>query len=181
MSARISDPKYLVQPLRDDLPFIEADMAALGHEIVIIETARSPERAEMLEAKGTSKTGDRSLHCWKRDDGEYESYAVDLGNKRGIGAPGSPRAGKADWWSDWILGPDGKPLKTTFFPDLETVAIKRGWFRLFSAGVKHDAFNKLVESWDGPHIQAIPVKQQNRLRAMSSDARLVALLAMRIK
>lgn len=179
-TARQNDPNLCVAPLRDDIPFIEADMAALGHSIIVIETGRYEERGALLQKRGASKNGDRSLHCWKNDKGERESYAVDIGNKRGVGAPGSKREGKVDWWSDWVKDPEtGKLVKTTFFADLETVAIKRKWFRIFSRGVKHDPNDGDSESWDAPHIQAIPVNMQNRFRAMTSAARLRALLDFR--
>ena len=180
MSARQNDLNLLVAPLRDDVPHIEADMAALGHAILVIETGRSPARAQALQGKGSSKNGDRSLHCWKNDAGGGESYAVDIGNARGVGKPGSKRAGKIDWWSDWVKDPkSGLVVKTKFFGDLETVVIRRGWYRILSAGVTHDPTNDSSESWDAPHVQAIPVSLQNRFRAMDSASRLKALLELR--
>jgi hypothetical protein len=182
LTSRQTDHALLVAPLRDDMPGIEADMAALGHEILTIETARSPERAKMLQGKGSSKNGARSLHCFKRKDGTAESYAVDIGNARGVGKPGSKRAGRIDWWSDWVKDTKtGLVVKTKFFGDLETVVIRRGWYRILSAGVEHNADNDKSESWDAPHVQAIPVRLQNRFRALDSDDRLKALLTLRAK
>ena len=180
-TARQSDESMLVAPLRDGLADLHACMAVLGHSTVTIETWRHPLRAKMLGENGASKNGDRSLHCWLDKDGKPQSYAVDIGNARGVGKPGTKRAGKVDWWSDWVMAPDDKPVETRFFEELEDTAIALGWFRILSPGVKHVYGDGSAESWDAPHIQAIPVSAQNRFRAMKPDARLAELVAMRAK
>lgn len=166
-TARQTDHAMLLDVLRDDMPGIKADMADRGYEITTIETWRHPLRAEMLQGRGSSKNGDRSFHCLVDEHGNPESYAVDIGNARGVGKPGSKREGKIDWWSDWERDPEtGLIVKRKFTATLEDVAIARGWFRIFSPGVNHQAGDADAESWDGPHVQAIPVRLQNRVRRM---------------
>jgi len=118
-------------------------MTDRGWKPVVWETYRSPERARELLAKGTSKNGDRSMHCIGLAcdivDGDFHNT-------------GSAKEGY------WTAPP-------AFWADLEDGAQLLGLVRLFKMGKKD--IPGQADSWDLPHVQAVKVAEQNKVRAMN--------------
>jgi hypothetical protein len=54
----------LVPAFRARVEAVIKDMHAQGYDAIVHETRRTPERAEWLKSKGTSKNGARSMHCY---------------------------------------------------------------------------------------------------------------------
>jgi hypothetical protein len=124
-------------------------MLELGHDPVIHETYRSPERARQLMAKGASKNGDKSIHCYTD---EFDRVgAVDVISKSRMWFAPPKGATKAQI-------KEAREACKKFFGDWHTRATRHGLH---------------VIDWDGPHAQAIPCKPgpQNAYRALTPAAR----------
>lgn len=132
-------------------------MIAAGWKPLVWETYRSPERGAELQKRGVSKNGALSMHtlCLAVDIVDGDRYNV--------------TKNKDVPESYWVA-----PAK--FWADLEDFAIDLGLTRIFKQGTKHVAGDGDSESWDKPHVQAIAISEQNKVRAMTPAERATFVL-----
>lgn len=133
-------------------------MTERGWKPVVWETYRSPERARELMKRGTSKNGDRSMHCLGL---ACDIVDGDFHNVKGA-------TGKESYWT----------APPAFWADLEDGAQLLGLTRLFKMGKKD--IPGQADSWDLPHVQAVKVGEQNKVRAMK-PAELAAFVKAKFK
>lgn len=154
----INDPATLVPAFRAKVELLLDRMRAKGWKPLLYETRRSRERAKMLNAKGRGSLD--SMHCY---DIAADIVDADRNNV--------PRMDKEGLWD----------APAQFWADLEDEAIALGLHRLFRRGVKHDRSDADGESWDKPHVQAVPVKEQAAIRALRSRDEIAEYVRQRLE
>jgi hypothetical protein len=102
------DIERLHPAFRARVELVLADMREAGHDPVIWETYRTPERAKQLEERGASKNGAKSIHCYADDAGRVGAVDVISESKM------------------WFRG-DAKGAKA-FFGDLHEIAERHGLY-----------------------------------------------------
>jgi hypothetical protein len=134
---RISDPTELLPPFRRAVEQLFTAMRAAGHEPVLHETYRSPERSKALVAAGTSRVVGLSMHCFRiaadvicaKHQWSCEEHGCAFYRQLGLHAA---RLGLT-WGGDW----DG------------------------------DGVTREQREHDLPHVQGVPMALQQRVRRSS--------------
>lgn len=145
--ARNAELALLAAPFRERVDWMLTALRGAGREPVVWETYRTPQRCKLLRRKGASKNGLKSLHRW--------GAAVDV------------ICGKHRWACP--------KYGCGFFDALALAAKAQG---LYWGG---DLFprNRITgrRFVDRPHVQAVPYREQNALRAVGKPGKYTTILA----
>lgn len=131
---RYSDPAELLPRMRRTVALLEQRVLAAGHESVLHETYRSPERSQALVVQGVSRAQGLSMHCFR--------IAADLPCKRHM-------------WSCEKVG-------CSYYTVLGQEASKLGL--TWGGNWDGDNVPREQREHDLPHVQGVPLAVQNLVR-----------------
>lgn len=140
----LKDPDLLLPVFREKAEAVFTSMQVQGYKPVLFETLRTPARAQALRRKGTSRAKRLSMHCY--------GAAADF-----ICATHRWRCRRYGCAFYQVLGETAKAHGLWWGGDMFP---KNRW-----------TGKKFV---DMPHVQAVPFKLQNKLRASNDLVKFVA-------
>lgn len=143
---RIADPTELLPPFRRAVEQLLTALRAVGHVPELFETYRTPERSRALVSQGVSRAHGLSMHCYR--------IAADV-----ICAK-----------HEWSCEEHG----CTYYRQLGLHAARLGF--TWGGNWDGDGIPREQREHDLPHVQAVPLALQQRVRR-SSVADLEELVA----